>query len=180
MLSEKMNGALNGQLNAEAYSGYLYLAMAAHLESQGLRGMAHWMYMQAREEFYHSSKFFNYILERGGQVSLTAIDAPPASWETPLALFEAAYEHEQKVTGLINKLVDQALAESDHAGHIFLQWFVTEQVEEEASVDEVLQQLRLIGGQGQGPGLFMIDRELGARALSPAVEAAMTGAPAPA
>ncbi len=129
--------------------------------------------MQAREEFFHSSKFYNFINDRGGRVLLTAIDAPETEWASPTAAFQAALEHEQKVTALINGLVNLALEEKDHAANIFLQWFVTEQVEEEQSVGEVLQQLRLIGDGGNG--IFMLDKELGTRAISPTVAAAMTG-----
>ncbi len=177
MLSEKMQGTLNEQVNAEAYSGYLYLSMATYFESVGLRGFAQWMYMQAREEFYHASKLYNFIIERGGRAVFKAIDAPPAEWASPLAVFENAYQHEQKVTGMINNLVNLAKQENDHASDIFLQWFVTEQVEEEASADEVVQMLKLIGDGGQG--LYMVDKELGQRTISPTVSAAMSGAAAP-
>ena len=167
---------MNGQLNAEAYSGYLYLSMAAYFESEGLRGFARWMGQQAREEFYHSMKFYNFINERGGRVELRAIEAPPIEWSSPLAAFQEALAHERKVTGLINNLVDLAQAESDHASNIFLQWFVTEQVEEEDSVSEVVQSLERIGDNGHG--LYMFDKEMAARTLSPAVVAALTGAQA--
>ena len=176
MLSTEMESALNEQLKAEAYSGYLYIAMGAYFESQGLRGLAQWMGAQAREEFFHSSKFYNFIVERGGRVTLKAIDAPPTNWSSPLAAFQDALKHEQKVTGLINNLVNMAQGENDHATVIFLQWFVTEQVEEEASVGEVVQKLELIGEAG--PGLFMLDKELGTRVISPLVAAALTGLPA--
>ncbi len=178
MISDKIQSALNNQLNAEAYSGYLYLAMAAYFEDKGLRGMARWMAAQAREEFFHSSKFYNFIVDRGGRVNLQAIEAPPADWSSPLAVFQDARKHEEKVTGLINSLVSLARGENDHATEIFLQWFVTEQVEEEASVGEVVQKLRIIGQDGQG--VLMIDKELGIRVVSPLVAAALTGAPAPA
>ena len=177
MLSEKMQDALNEQVNAEAYSGYLYLSMAAYFESVGFRGFAQWMYMQAREEFFHTSKLYNFVIERGGRAALKAIEAPPAEWASPLAVFEDALKHEQKVTGLINNLVNLAKQENDHASDIFLQWFVTEQVEEEASAEEVVQKLKLIGDAGQG--LYMMDQELGQRFISPTVSAAMTGAAAP-
>ena len=176
MLGEKMQEALNSQLNAEAYSGYLYISMASYFESLGLTGFATWMYMQAREEFYHTSKFYQYIVERGGRALLQPIEGPATQWASPLAAFEDAYRHEQKVTGLINGLVDLAHKESDHATNIFLQWFVTEQVEEESSVDAVIQQLKLAGESG--PGLFMIDKDLATRTISPLVVAAMTGVPA--
>ena len=174
MLSDKMQMTLNKQLNAEAYSGYLYLSMKAWFESKGLKGMSHWMGHQAREEFFHTQKFYTFIIERGGKVNLTAIDAPAVDWASPLAVFENALAHEKKVTGLINDLVNLAKSESDHASDIFLQWFVTEQVEEESAADEIVQKLKLAGDSG--PGLFMIDSELGQRQLGPDVVLAMTGA----
>jgi ferritin len=162
MLSGKMEAAINKQINAELYSGYLYLSMAAHFESVSLPGFAHWMRAQAQEELFHAVKFFDYVCERGGRATLGAIEAPPAEWESPLAVFEAAYAHEQKVTGMINDLVNLAIEEKDHASNNFLQWYVAEQVEEEASADEVVQKLKLAGKEGGG--LFMLDRELGQRA----------------
>jgi ferritin len=176
MLSEKMEAALNDQLVAETYSAYLYVSMSAYFESIGLRGMANWMSVQAREELFHSIKFYNYIIDRGGRVRLKQIDTPPVEWKSARDVFEDAYKHEQKVTGLINSLVDRAKAESDHASDVFLQWFVTEQVEEEAAADEVVQKLKLAGDTG--PGLFMMDQELSRRMISPLVAAAMTGQPA--
>lgn len=164
MLSEKVQEALRDQLNAELYSSYLYLSMSACLHSMNLDGFASWMRVQALEELYHTMKFYNFIEERGGQVILEAIGKPPTKWDSPLAVFEDAYKHEQKVTGMIDELVNLAFSEKDHASHNFLQWFVSEQVEEEASVDEVVQKLKLIDGQGSG--LFMIDRELLQRAFT--------------
>ncbi|MEW6267536.1 MAG: ferritin [Thermodesulfobacteriota bacterium] len=178
MLSDKMNNALNLQINAETFSAYLYASMAAHFESLGLRGLARWMSLQAREEMFHAIKFFNFVVGRGGQVRLTALEAPPVTWASPLAVFQETLVHERKVTGLINNLVNLAKAESDHASDVFLQWFVTEQVEEESSAEEIIQKLKLAGDTG--PGLFMMDAELGRRVLSPLVAAALTGAPAPA
>ena len=164
MLSEKMAGALNRQLNAELYSGYLYLSMNAYFKSIGLEGFAQWMTAQAQEELMHGMKFYEFINQRGGRVLLEQIEAPPTDWESPLAVFEHTLAHEQKVTGLINDLVEVALAEKDHASQVFLQWFVTEQVEEEDSVGSVLGQLKLL--HGAKGGLFMIDRELGKRTLT--------------
>jgi len=161
MLSEKMENALNGQLNAEMYSGYMYLSMSAYFKSINLDGFANWMYYQAQEELTHAMKFYDFIISRGGRVKLAEIDAPPNTWDSPLAVFEATLEHEQKVTGLINDLVEMALAEHDHASNIFLQWFVSEQVEEEENVGGVLEQLKLMG-EAKG-GLFMMDRELAKR-----------------
>lgn len=164
MLTEKMLKALNGQLNAELYSSYLYLSMNAYFKSINLDGFANWMYYQAQEELEHSLKFYDFIIQRGGKVQLQQVEAPPSGWSSPLAVFEATLEHEQKVTGLINDLVDVAHEERDHATNIFLQWFVSEQVEEEENVGGVLEQLKLIG-DAKG-GLFMIDRELAKRSPS--------------
>jgi len=164
MLTEKMQTALNGQLNAELYSSYLYLSMNAYFKSVNLDGFANWMYYQAQEELEHSMKFYDFVIQRGGKVQLTQIEAPPTEWDSPMAIFEATLEHEQKVTGLINDLVEIAHEERDHATNIFLQWFVSEQVEEEENVGGVLEQLKLMG-DAQG-GLFMIDRELAKRSPS--------------
>jgi ferritin len=161
MLSEKMQEAINGQLNAELYSSYLYLSMNAYFKSINLDGFANWMHYQAQEELTHAMKFYDFINQRGGRVNLLQIEAPPTQWNSPLAVFEATLEHEQKVTGLINELVELALTAHDHASNIFLQWFVSEQVEEEESVTGVLEQLKLMG-EAKG-GLFMIDRELAKR-----------------
>ncbi len=165
MLKQTMQDALNEQINAELYSGYLYLAMAAYFASVNLKGMATWMRVQEQEERFHALKFYDYLVERGGTVRLAAIAAPELSWASPLAAFEAAYAHEQKVTARINALVDLAIKEGDHATNSFLQWYVTEQVEEEASADGVVQQLKL--GGDNSSALFMIDRELAARVFTP-------------
>ena len=168
MSNPKIQDALNKQLNAELHSSYLYLSMAAYLESQNLKGMAHWMRIQAQEENLHAMKFFDFINERGGKVVLTQIDAPKTEWSSPLDVFEDTCKHESKVTGLINELVDLSLSEKDHAANAFLQWFVTEQVEEEASAQEIAGKLKLVGDRG---GMqFMIDRELSQR-TPPAVAA---------
>ena len=165
MLSKKMQEALNDQINAEYYSSYLYLAMAAYCDTVHLQGFANWLRVQTEEEMAHVLKFFDFVLERNGQVELKAIEAPPSQWESPLAIFEATLKHEQYVTGRINKLVDLAIAESDHATNSFLQWFVNEQVEEEATADGILQQLKLM--QNAPGGLFMLDRELASRTFTP-------------
>jgi len=161
VISKKVQDALNGQINAELYSEYMYLSMSAWFESENLKGMAHWMALQAQEEHAHAMKFFKFIIERGGQVALKAIDAPPAQWDSPLAAFQAVSEHEQKVTGLINKLADLAEKEGDRATAVLLQWFITEQVEEEASAAQIVRNLEMIGEQ-TGP-LFMFDSVLGQR-----------------
>jgi ferritin len=170
MLTEKMQKALNGQLNAELYSSYLYLSMNAYFKSVNLDGFANWMYYQTQEELEHAMKFYDFIIQRGGKVELMQVETPPTEWSSPLAVFEATLEHEQKVTGLINDLVDIAHEERDHATNIFLQWFVSEQVEEEENVGGVLEQLKLMG-DAQG-GLFMIDRELAKRSPSAGSEEA--------
>ena len=165
MLSKKMQDALNGQVNAELYSAYLYMSMSAYFESINLRGFANWMRVQALEEMTHAEKFYNHIIDRGGRATLTAIKAPPIKWASPLAAFQAVYKHEQKVTGLINDLVNLANTQKDHAASISLQWFVTEQVEEEASADEFVQKLKMVGDSTQG--LLMLDGELAGRTFSP-------------
>lgn len=161
MFNRKMQDAFNQQINAELFSSYLYLSMAAHFESQNLKGMAHWMRQQAQEEHMHAMKFFDFINERGGRVVLTQIEAPKTEWKSPLEVFEETCEHESKVTGLIHDLVDLSLAEKDHAAHTFLQWFVNEQVEEEAAAQEIRDKMKLIGDNTVA--LFMVDQELGQR-----------------
>ena len=165
MIKEKIEKALNSQLNAELYSSYLYLSMSSYFSSLNLDGFANWMRVQAQEELMHALKFYDYITERGGRALLATIEAPPAQWDSPLKAFENVYTHEQKVTGLINDLVNMAVSEKDHATTAFLQWFVTEQVEEESSADAVVQKLRLVGDQGSG--LLMIDQEMSQRAFTP-------------
>ncbi len=164
MLSKKMQEALNSQINAEYYSSYLYLSMAAYCERIDLKGFGHWFRIQSQEEMVHVMKFFEYVLDRDGDVSLTAIDGPPTHWDSPLAAFEAALAHEQHVTGRIGKLVDLAMSESDHVTNALLQWFLNEQIEEEASVTLIVKQLKLAG---ETPAAwFIIDRELGQRVLA--------------
>jgi len=163
MFNPKIEEAFNRQINAELFSSYLYLSMSAHFESRNLKGMANWMLIQAQEENAHAMKFFDFINERGGKVVLTAIDAPKVEWSSPLAAFQDAYQHECKISAMINDLVDLAVNEKDHASNAFLHWFVTEQVEEEASVLEIAEKLKFAGDQGGV--LFMLDRELGQRAL---------------
>ncbi|MBU7013136.1 MAG: ferritin [Theionarchaea archaeon] len=165
MMKDKIEKAINSQINAELYSSYLYLSMSSYFSSINFDGFASWMQVQAQEELMHAMKFYNYVVERGGRVILTAIEAPLAEWDSPLAVFEHVYAHEQKVTGLINDLVDLAIAENDHATTTFLQWFVAEQVEEESSADQIVQKLILV--KDQGSGLLMLDQELGKRAFTP-------------
>jgi len=161
MLNSKIQDAFNEQLNEELFSSYLYLSMAAYFEAQNLTGMAHWMRLQHAEEHEHGMKFFDFINNRGGRVMLAKIKEPKTNWESPLDAFEDACGHEAKVTGLINRLVELSQAEKDPAAGTFLQWFVTEQVEEEATVQAIKDNLKLAGGNTVA--LFMIDRELGQR-----------------
>ena len=160
-MNKKIEKAMNSQLNAEAYSGYLYWSMSAALEDMGLRGFAHWMRVQSNEELDHARKFYHHIIERGGRVKLTAIDSPPTEWKGVLPMMEETLAHEEKVTALIHDLMDLAIAEKDHAAAVFLQWFVSEQVEEEANASEIIQQLKM-GGDAKGP-LLMLDRQLAKR-----------------
>ena len=161
MLSEKMQEALNAQVNLEFFASYQYLAMAAYFESENLLGLANWMHIQSQEENGHAMKFYHYLNDRRGRVLLRQLHEPKIEWSSPLEAFQDALRHEQKVTAAINKLVDLAIAESDHATHSFLRWFVDEQVEEEANVDSVIQDLKRVGDSTQG--LFMLDRELAQR-----------------
>lgn len=170
MLPAKMEEALNKQLNAEIYSAYLYMSMAAYFESLNLTGFANWMKVQTQEELIHAQKFFDYINERGGRVTMQAIDKPETEWDSTLAVIEHTLKHEQHVTSLINDLVELSRAEKDNATYNFLQWFVSEQVEEESSVDAVLQKLKLIGDFG--PGTFMMDQEMSQRVFTPPAAAA--------
>jgi ferritin len=166
MLDSKIQDAFNEQLNAELFSSYLYLSMSAYFESQNLKGMAHWMRTQAQEELQHALKFFDFINERGGRVLLAKVKEPKTEWSSAVDAFDEACKHESLVTGLINALVELSLKEKDHAANAFLQWFVTEQVEEESTVQEITDKLRFVGDNAVA--LFMIDQELGQRA-APAV-----------
>jgi ferritin len=165
MISKKMEEALNAQVNAEMYSAYLYLSMETYFKALNLNGFANWMRVQAQEEMMHAMKIYDFICERGGRVLLKAIEGPPTKWDSPLAVFKAVFKHEQKVTALINDLVDLAIKEKDHATNSFLQWFVNEQVEEEASADEKVQQLKMM--ENAPGGMFMLNRELGQRVFTP-------------
>ena len=161
MLSNHMIDELNGQINKEIYSAYLYLAMSAYSESKGLKGFANWLYVQYQEEMTHAMRLYNYLLEQGGEVELRAIEQPPKEFGASLEMFEKVLAHEQFITKSINELVDLAIQEKDHATQIMLQWFVTEQIEEEANDNEIIDQLKLAGKEGGA--LFMIDKELGTR-----------------
>jgi ferritin len=161
MLSQAMRDALNHQIQHDLYSSYLYLAMAAQFEAANLAGFAHWMKKQSGEETGHGMKFWEYIIDQGGKVSLGALAQPPAEFGTPSAVFKAALEHEKKITGLINGLYALALKENDYAAQIMLQWFINEQVEEEKNATQIIEQLKLLGEQGTA--LYMMDRALAAR-----------------
>ncbi len=165
MIKKEVEKAFNGQINAEIYSAYLYLSMAAQFEAQNLKGFAQWMTVQAQEEMTHAMRLYKHLNDRGGQVLLQPIEGPPTKWATPLAAFEDAYKHELKVTGLINKLCQVARKAGDEAAGICLQWFVTEQVEEEATADDVVQKLKLV--KDSADGLFMMDQQLGQRVFVP-------------
>ena len=145
MISDKISGAFNSQLNAELYSSYLYLSMSANLASKDFPGYANWMRVQAKEEMEHSMKFYDHIIARGGKVTLTTIEAPPTDWDAALAVAEHTCKHEAKVTGLINDLVSLANSEGDSESVEFLQWYVDEQVEEEENVGKVLEMVKKAG-----------------------------------
>lgn len=161
MISGKLQNELNDQLNMELFSSYLYLAMSAHFLRENLEGIAHWLYVQSLEETGHAMRIFNYINRQNGRIELTAIAKPQSSWDSPLVAFKDAWAHEQKVTKAIGKLMDSAQAEKDHATEAFLTWFVTEQVEEEASTLSIVEKLKIL--QDVPGGFFMIDAELGKR-----------------
>ncbi len=161
MISEKMNAAFNSQIKEEMYSSNLYLSMAAYFEGLGLKGFSNWMKIQTQEENAHMMGMFDYVIERDGKVTLQAINQPPHEWDSPLACFDAVYKHEQFVTSLINGLMDVAEEEKDRAAMSFLQWYIKEQVEEEANCAEICQKLRLIAGDANA--LLLLDKDLAAR-----------------
>lgn len=161
MLNPKIQDALNEQINAELYSAYLYLSMAHYFEAEGLPGFSNWFKIQFKEEQDHATIFMNYINQRGGRVLLKAIDAVPTQWASPMEVFTATLEHEQKVTALINGLYTLAVEENDYATRDRLNWFITEQVEEEDNCRTLIDKLRLIGDNGMG--LYMLNTELAAR-----------------
>lgn len=164
-LTTKMESALNEQINEELFSAYLYQSMAAYFESENLEGMATWMEMQAQEEMSHAKKLYDYINERGGRVILKGINDPKTEWESPLNVYEESLEHEQHITQCIYKLYDLSTEERDHMTNVFLNWFITEQAEEEATAQKIIDNLKMI--KGSKNGLFMMDRELGKRTLQP-------------
>lgn len=161
MVNSKIQDAINDQINAEFWSAYLYLSMAMHFEAEGRSGIANWFKVQFQEEQAHAQIFINYLNQRGGRVTLKAIAEVPTTWESPLAAFKATLEHEQKVTSLINNLYALAEAEHDYATRDRLNWFVSEQVEEEDNCRQLIDKFTLIGNDGMGQ--YMLDQELGAR-----------------
>jgi ferritin len=161
MLKESMQKALNEQINREFYAFYLYLSMAGHFEVENLKGFANWMYRQSEEERGHAMRLFDFVNDRGGHVKLQAIAAPPAEFGSPVSIFEQALEHERKVTEWINQLYEQSIQESDYATRVHVQWFVTEQVEEEDTLTEIVDQLKLAGDNKSA--LLLLDWELGRR-----------------
>ncbi len=167
MIIQKIAEELNQQVGYEFYSAYLYLAMSAHSEFIGLKGFSHWFMVKYQEETAHAMKMYQYILSQGAAVKLLPIEQPPSAFESPLAMFEATLAHEQSVTKRINELVDLVLSQKDYATYIFLQWFVTEQIEEESVVTDIINKMKLVGNSGNG--LFMIDNELDKKASLPAM-----------
>jgi ferritin len=175
MVPEKIQKAFNEQIMHEFYSAYLYLSMAAWLETEGLEGMGRWMRVQALEEQTHAMKFFDHILERGGEPELLAIEKPPVKWDSPLKAFEDALAHEQFISGKIDELMTLSLAENDHGSKTMLQWFVDEQVEEEDNATRNVYNVRMVGDKGQG--LLMVDREMGTRVFNIPPDPMMAVAP---
>lgn len=169
-ISKKVEEAINKQVNAEFYSAYLYFGMSSRCAEMNLKGMANWFYVQAQEEMTHALKFYRFVLERGGHPEMPAIDGVRTDWKSPLEMFGTAYEHEQKVTALINGIMDIALAEKDHATASMLNWFIDEQVEEEANSSELAEKIKMIGDSRDG--LFMLDKELTARVFVDATQPA--------
>jgi len=167
MIDNRMQKAINEQINFELYSSYIYLGMAAYFEFINLKGFGSWMRVQAMEEQTHARRFYAFLVERSGRVELADIKAPKAEWKSPLDAFEDAYKHEQIVTKRINDMVNLALELKDHASNSFLQWFVNEQVEEESAVDAVIQSLKLV--ENQPSGWFLIDKDLATRMFIPPI-----------
>lgn len=165
MINQRVEEAINKQIQAELYSSYLYMAMSAHANQSGLPGMAQWLKVQVQEEMTHALRFYQYLNNRGGHAVFYAIEQPPSEFPSAVGVFEHVLKHEQHVTSLINGLMDVAMEERDHATTQMLQWFVTEQVEEEANAMDILQKLKLIGDTGNA--LFLMDKELAMRTFVP-------------
>ena len=164
MLNKRVEEAINAQINAELWSAYLYLSMAAWCHANGNPGMGKWFEVQFQEEQDHAKIFFNYVISRAGKVDLKPIEAVPTSWENILDVFESTLAHEQKVTSLINDIFALTLSENDYATQSMLKWFIDEQVEEEENAQTLIDQLRMIGDNGYG--LYALDKELAARVYS--------------
>ena len=161
MISKKMQEAINEQINAEMYSAYLYLSMSAYCAENTYKGFAHWLDLQAKEEYSHAMKFYNYLLDRGASIDFKTIDAPKRNFSSMAELFEQVLNHEKHVTALINKLYELALKEKDYATQIMLQWFIEEQVEEEANASEILDKLKMMGDR---PGAILyLDKSMAKR-----------------
>lgn len=165
MISKKMQDAINEQINKEMYSEYFYLSMASYFNSIGLSGFENFFLIQVEEERFHAMKMYKFLNDRGGRVYLQKIEAPKTEFNSAVEVFELAYKHEQYVSKLINELMDLAIGENDHAAKSFLNWFIDEQVEEEDSMETILNKLKLIGGDGYG--MLMMDNELAGRTFSP-------------
>lgn len=161
MICNKIQDALNEQINAELWSAYLYLSMGMHFEAEGCKGLANWFKVQFKEEQAHAEIFMNYLNSRGGRVVLSPIAAVPATWASPLAAFEDTLAHEEKVTALINNLYHIAIEEKDYATTGKLDWFISEQVEEEETAKGIVDRLKLVGDNGMG--LYMLDQEFASR-----------------
>jgi ferritin len=161
VLNKTMETALNKQINAEMYASHIYLSMSAYFEDNNLGGFASWMRKQAKEETEHAMRIYDYVVEKGGRVKLDTIQKPPTTWKSPLDAFNAAYEHERKVTAMIDNLVSIARKLKDNATESMLKWFVDEQVEEEDQTDEIVQKLKMIGDSKHA--IFMLDNALGQR-----------------
>jgi ferritin len=164
MMSKKLYEVLNDQIKYELDSAYIYLSMAANCEAKNLNGFANWFKHQSQEEVNHAMKIYQFLLDRGEEVKLKQIDQPPNNYKSPVAIFEAALKHEQKVTGLINRCYETAVAEKDYPAQIMLHWFIEEQVEEEQQASEIVEQLKMAGDSSAA--LLMVDRQFGARANS--------------
>lgn len=161
MISKKIQEAINEQINAELYSAYLYMSMSAYCAENTFSGFAHWLDVQAKEEYSHAMKFYNYLLDRGASINFKAIDAPKAKFNSMVELFEQVLNHEKHVTALINKLYELTLKEKDYATQIMLQWFIGEQVEEEASASEILEKLKMLGDRPGG--ILYLDKSMAKR-----------------
>ncbi len=162
MISKTLQNAINNQIQVEMFSSYLYLSMSAYCEVNNYLGAAKWFKMQSEEEWEHAMKFYKFLIERGGKVQLKAIDQPQHDFKSLLGAFEETLVHEKKVTALINKLYEQALKETDYPAQIFLQWFITEQVEEEANATAIIERIKMV--EEKPSSLLWIDKELGKRA----------------